>query len=544
MIMKALLSILFVLTSYLTTNAVDHSQRIKRDGYGNVYVLGMYQGQISIDNFSYGDAMDNTSNSYNLFIAKFDTTGNFIWLHSFDGAIIASCSGLCPYYFGIEFDHNDDNFVIALNGADLNYDGMPIGDANLIKLDTAGNIIWTKKCSGKGWDDANIAIDRMDNIFYSGVHNEPLTIGNLSLPATGGIMETFIAKINSSGQELWINNIASFSGLQENQFITSDSAGNTYTGGMAMGEMVYGQDTINNGYFQIYLAKTNTDGEPQYLVQYHTTPEPDGALNTHFKAGVIAADGSLYVAGALSGTTVVNQTDTVHLHPNRNFYLAKTDPENGLAVWYKHDSIPSTVVYSEANSVTTDHSNQVFATGSNMVNGSKIDNAINAIPGDFFITFDSGGTFKCFASVNGISDGSAADEGYYTVSRSKDTLGAVWPRLVDIRITRWDKNSCIPIWQKSLNTKAFIVTVGIDEFPEFEDEHMLFPNPSSTGVFQKRNEKEWVGTKLSIVNALGQAVLFKENNSSIDLSENAIGIYYYKAIKGQKIKTGKLIYNR
>jgi len=104
------------------------------------------------------------------------------------------------------------------------------GDLFVCKLDTEGNFIWAKSAGGSGNENGNcIALDSTGNTYVVGTFQQTANFGTIQLTASGD--EFFIAKLNPSGDFLWVKKAG---GLRGNTFgskesaIAVDSFGNAY----------------------------------------------------------------------------------------------------------------------------------------------------------------------------------------------------------------------------------------------------------------------------------------------------------------------------
>jgi hypothetical protein len=190
----------------------DEGTSIAIDGLGNVYTTGFFGGTVDFDP---GAGIFNLSSvgSWDIFISKLDSSGNFIWATSMGGA--ASDQGLSilldgsanvyttGYYVGTaDFDPGAGVFNLTCVGFE---------DIFISKLDSSGNFIWAKSMGGSGTDQGfSIVLDGSDNIYTTGLFQgtsdfDPgATVFNLT---SGGTEDIFISKLDSSGNFIWAESI-------------------------------------------------------------------------------------------------------------------------------------------------------------------------------------------------------------------------------------------------------------------------------------------------------------------------------------------------
>ena len=152
---------------------------------GNGYV---YTG--NEDNYPY------YGNTEDVYIGKIDTGGKNIWVHTYAGtstdeanAIIQTMDG--KYAIAGMTSSSDGNFKNKNNGR---------GDAFIMKLDTAGKMLWEKTFGGDSLDEATTLVQTPDS-GYLLVGNTRSADSNLSFRHGG--MDIWVLKLNKNGIQQW-----------------------------------------------------------------------------------------------------------------------------------------------------------------------------------------------------------------------------------------------------------------------------------------------------------------------------------------------------
>ena len=185
----------------------DRVNAVISDSVGNIYIAGQYEGQASFGNFT----LTGHGNSQEIFLAKLDSAGNFIWAKSFGGNDIEIANDITIDFSGnilITGLFRDSSFfgnqtlVSSINPSTL----VSSFDIFILKCDTAGNVIFAKKGGGK-YDDRGLAIacDFNNNIFVSLQYSDTITFVNsynLIGFNVGGII-----KLDSAGNDIWLNKL-------------------------------------------------------------------------------------------------------------------------------------------------------------------------------------------------------------------------------------------------------------------------------------------------------------------------------------------------
>ena len=174
---------------------------IKTDVSGNVYTTGQFNGTADFDP---GVGVFNLTSvgSYDVFISKLDSSGNFVWAKSMGGAgpdqpssITTDASGnvYTTGYFQFTADFDPGAGTFYLYSAELN-------DIFISKLNSSGNFVWAKAIVGTGSERCfSMATDTSDNVYITGFWSAPDTAdfdpgaGVYNLTAVG-TNDIFIAK--------------------------------------------------------------------------------------------------------------------------------------------------------------------------------------------------------------------------------------------------------------------------------------------------------------------------------------------------------------
>ncbi|MEH1905302.1 MAG: SBBP repeat-containing protein [Nostoc sp.] len=92
------------------------------------------------------------------------------------------------------------------------------------------NVLWAQQLGGTAFDAGwGIAADASGNTYVMGDFSDTVTFANTSLTSGGG-NDSFIAKLDSSGNVLWAQKLGG-SSYNTSSGITVDSAGNSYATG-------------------------------------------------------------------------------------------------------------------------------------------------------------------------------------------------------------------------------------------------------------------------------------------------------------------------
>ena len=235
----------------------DWASSVTTDVSGNIYVAGLFGSP----NITFGSTTLNNAGglSYDMFLVKYDASGNVIWAKSAGGinddwvtSIIADASG--NLYLAGHFGSS----TLTFGSTTLNKVG--VRDIFLVKCDASGNALWAKSAGGSSYNIAlSVAADASGNVYLAGYFDSPTVTFCFTTLTNAGSNDMFLVKYDASGNVLWAKS-AGGSSYDDVYSVTTDASGNIYVAGFFNSSSItFGSTTLNTtgavGYDDMFIAK-------------------------------------------------------------------------------------------------------------------------------------------------------------------------------------------------------------------------------------------------------------------------------------------------
>jgi hypothetical protein len=270
-----------IFTQQFGTNQDDVAYGIAIDTSGNIYITGSTGGNL-------GAA---SAGGLDIFLAKFDSSGNRIFTQQFG-------TNQDDIGYGVVPDNSGKIYITGSTKGILGSSSFGLLDVFLAKFNSSGvNQLIVQ--FGSGQDDVgySIGLSGVDNIYITGS-----TAGNLPGNTSSGLTDIFLAKFNSSGTNQFLHQLGT-TGSDIGKSVAVDGVGDVYVVGSTEGELL-GNSAF--GLSDIFLVKFNSSGVTQFARQLGT-PSNDIAY------GLAIQGMGTYITGAtegnLDGNTSFGQAD-------------------------------------------------------------------------------------------------------------------------------------------------------------------------------------------------------------------------------------------
>ena len=542
------------------------------DASGSVYITGVFDGTAMTIGTS---TLVNADSAFtDMFIAKFDSSGNFLWAKSAGGSLREFSESVTVDYAGnVYVSGSFESATLSFDAVTLTniYSGSE--DIFIVKYDANGNVLWAKSGGGANqeWSTC-VTTDPFGNVLMAGPYNSDTLFfdGSYILNPFSfmGYEEMFIIKFDSSGILSWIKQITGNNYFNELYGLSADAFGNFFVIGTSTGDtVIFDSITATNpaaGYYDMVLAKYNPAGNVQWA-------KIVGGYGIEYGYGVVAdASGNAYVTGHFDSDTIYFD-GTTYVVVNQNYvsdmFTVKYDGA-GNVNWAKSTAgiyQPSTYGF-PLQSIASDASGNIFTAGSVLNDSLAFDNDTLFLNGNYTNMFvaklnDAG---ICSAAF-GLFPDSTTQHLYWALNQATGTgpmtyhwdwgdgnsdntaypshtyaVGGFYP----VCLTITDSTNCTNTichtmhlqrmaYSENANTMVQVnvvasIPVNVDQLNS-DQEIILYPNPNN-GEFTISYHGIEDGN-IKIMNGVGTEVFAgklsrnQKSSMTVDLSDLASGIY-------------------
>lgn len=225
---------------------------IATDAMGNVVVAGSLGGGA----ISFGGA----SVTGDIFVAKFDPNGNHLWSKGYAG-FASKAAGIATDSSGAVVVAGSFLGSIDLGGGSLA--GSTDGSAFVLKLDAAGNHVWSKSFAyteaPSGAASSGLAVDASGDVLVVGDFSGTVDFGGGPLMTTmlpsSGKTDIFVVKLAPNGNHVWSGDYGN-GDYAHAAAVAVDGSGNAIVTGYFQGSIDFGGGPLTSaGGKDLFVAK-------------------------------------------------------------------------------------------------------------------------------------------------------------------------------------------------------------------------------------------------------------------------------------------------
>jgi hypothetical protein len=302
----------------------DLGQSVGVDGKGNAYVTGYYTSSSMIA----GTNTLTNAGGNDMFVAKYDSSGNIIWAKSIGGTGAESGNG-------ISTDVNGNSYVTgSYTSSSITFGATTLTNSGgydyfITKYGPLGNVIWSKGATGVSNDIGyGLTLNANKYVYVIGSYNSAnLTFGSSSINGKSGD-DVFIVKYDTSGTALWAETAGGYTDDLAGG-IAVDANGNAFiTGYFESPTMYFGLTTLTNaGADNIFAASYDASGNLRWAKSAGGSSDDEGTSVT------VDAMGNAYMTGSFySATITFGNTTLTNVSGYSDMYIAKFGTTNTTGI--------------------------------------------------------------------------------------------------------------------------------------------------------------------------------------------------------------------
>jgi hypothetical protein len=329
-------------------------QRVAIDHNGNILLIGEFRGAID---FGGGPLL--SVGGDDIFVAKLDGAGNYLWSYRFGDAEDQFGRGIASDAMGNVYITGSFWGVVDFGGGQLHSAGWE--DIFLAKFTAAGQFEWAKQFGDAETQEAwDLATDQQGNVLLTGYALGNLNFGD-GLTTGAGMPDAILAKFDGNGSALWSHRFGD-AGLQFGQSVAVDSNANVFMVGEVDGSIDFGDGPYTSaGGYDLFAVKFSADG----ALEWHR--EFGDAANQSSIVAAVANNGDLLLTGMAEGQTYFDDI-TISSAGSSDAFVARITRE-GAVCWARGMGDAS---FQAGTAIAVDGQNNVLVAGK-MVGSIEID---------------------------------------------------------------------------------------------------------------------------------------------------------------------------
>lgn len=228
---------------------------------------------------SWGDLAAPNAGGADAWIARYDADGNRLWIRQFGTLNSDRCAAITP-------DGSGGAYVAGFTGGSLAAPHAGEDDAWLARYDRDGNRLWIRQLGTTAWDRSSpISADGMGGVLVAGY-----TFGPLGGPSAGEL-DAWMARYDGDGNRQWIRQFGTPT-VDWIRAIIADGSGGAFVGGSTYGSLA----APTAGWTDPWLAHYSADGDRLWIRQFGTP------AFEHAYALVPDGKGGMFIAGDTAGS--------------------------------------------------------------------------------------------------------------------------------------------------------------------------------------------------------------------------------------------------
>jgi hypothetical protein len=287
----------------------DMANAVATDSTGNAVITGYYLSPHIIAGTDTLVNPDSALNEANVFLIKYDPSGNVLWARSEGGsgseyAVDVSCgkgdSIVITGYFNSSFRIGSDSLMNTDTSINRHTDLF------IAKYDSPGNPVWATCAGGSGANDEtnSVSIDPSGNIIICGHYGSAAMFDTTAI-TSAGLFDVFVGKYDGTGKLLWVKSTGgTYHDYAWDAF--ADANGDILITGFFGSPFInFDAITLSNaspgGSGDLWLTKLGASGNALWAMRAGTAAD-EGATSV-----ISDAAGAIFLTGGYSGANITIQ---------------------------------------------------------------------------------------------------------------------------------------------------------------------------------------------------------------------------------------------
>lgn len=232
------------------------------DQAGNIFAAG----SCGNGNINFGGHTSTSSFTYNVYIVKYNSSGNYQWSRFVEDVTFSSIDIACDNTGNLFASGNlIGSFMFGTIQAQGN---QWVYDFFLTKIDASGNFLWLREVpntpsitgdAGKAKVNS-IAVDKFNNVYLAGFLRSSVNWGNNIITSSGGSTDILLLKYDRNGNILAGRRVGGTGGDRVDD-ISLDNYGNVFISGNFSSTAAFDSITVSGtGNMNSFLAKLQVAG--------------------------------------------------------------------------------------------------------------------------------------------------------------------------------------------------------------------------------------------------------------------------------------------
>lgn len=327
----------------------DQAYALKLDASGNVYIAGYFAFVCDFDPGAGVHNLGATNLSYQSFILKLDTNGNYLWsdrVEASNSSGTNSATSTISFATTLALDSSGNVYLsgyfvgLTLFGNTTILVGNAVSDVYIMKYDASGVFSWVKHIGSATSEIASeIATDSSGNVYMIGNFNGTLdldpspAVSNVTV--TGGF-DSFLLKLDASGNFVWAKKTAAGVGDELSRSLKVTDAGDVYVAGNFNTTSDFDPTAATNnivtvGNYDNFISKYDAAGN------YYWTKTFGGTGSDFIGSIALDSQNSIYATGSFNSTVDFNPSPSADYTvpsygANNDVYVLKLTSD-GNFIW-------------------------------------------------------------------------------------------------------------------------------------------------------------------------------------------------------------------